>query len=512
MQTYNFFKNTGGINQKANELSLEDQEAEEIINLHATTEGSWSSRDVGYVQINTTPLASGAPVTALYSYQTLTGASHLIAAAGTYLYDLDPISGQTTEIVNGLSNINRMHFVTFNGLLIVCNGVDAPQKWDGTNPISDLEGWAPTISGVSTGMPSISEIFANRLVFSGDVQNPSMLFISELENPENFTPDDELTSPGAIQVSPGDGEKITALKTLFLPLNNEEVLVVFKERSTYILSGSDSESFSLQKISDEFGAVNHDCVLQVGSSVIFLSNEGVTTLSTATSQGSLSTGFLSDRIRPQIDRLNRAYLSHAFAVHLRNRQEVWWFVAEGSTVKNQQVLVYNYGSNGAWSKRTGIDAESGTVFGGKLYTGNYTGFVQQQLRGNSYQNAPIPWLYRTGFQGFSSPRLRKRIRDVELYFKQISDVDITVNTRWDFNRSSAYQQTRTLHVQPDSASCIYGMARFGQDFYNLSGTSSLRFTPTGSGRCFQLEFKGQAVNKPVELEGWTVTIIDGGFR
>ncbi|HEY9745588.1 MAG TPA: hypothetical protein V6C99_05170 [Oculatellaceae cyanobacterium] len=514
MQTHHFFKNTGGMNQKNNELSLGADEAEDIVNLHATAEGSWSNRDIGYLHLNATPLADGKTITGLHQYEMLTGDLHLIAAAGASLYKVDPDTGQASVIANGLSEANAVSFVTFNGLLIACNGLNPPKKWDGENPAANLDGWPPAIAGVSVGNPSISEIYSNRLVFAGDAQNPSMLFISEQENPQNFTPDGSVTSAGAIQVSPGDGEKITALKTLFLPLSNEEVLVVFKQRSTYILSGSNSETFALQKISGEFGAVSHQSVVQVGGEMMFLSNEGITSLSTATLQGNLVSGFLSERIQAQIERLNRSALSGAFAVHLRDRREVWWCVPEGSTPQNQVVLVYNYGSGrgGAWSRRTGIQAACGAAFAGRLLTGGYDGHIQQQLRGNSYQGTPIPWRYRTGFQDFSSPRLRKRIRDVELYLKQISTMPLTVHMQWDFNRSSVYQQTRTFVVAPDKASCIYGSARFGQDFYNQSGTSSLRFTPSGSGRAFQMELQGETMNNPVEIEGWSITTIPGGLR
>lgn len=370
MQTFRFFDNTGGMNLKSNDISIPNGDAEEITNLHATSQGSWSNQNCGYIHLNTVPLGAILPVRSLYHYKPLIGSAQFIAVSGTSLYQFETSTGSITALYNLLSNNLRMNFVTFNGLLIGCNGVDAPIKWDGQNEVVPLLGWTSSITTIPIGVPSISETFANRLVFSGDPVNPSMLFISEQENPENFTPDGSVTSPGLLQVSPGDGERITALKSLFLPLSNEEVLVIFKERSTYLLSGTDSESFLLQKISGEFGAVSHLSLAVVGNELMFLSNEGVTSLSTATLQGNLTTGFLSDRIRSQIVTLNRVQLSNTFAVHMRNRQEVWWFVPDGSSSENQLVLIYNYGINRAWSKRTGIKAASGCSVNGKLYTCN----------------------------------------------------------------------------------------------------------------------------------------------
>lgn len=512
MQTFRFFENTGGMNLRFNDISLSQGEAEEITNLHATSQGSWSSSNAGYVHLNSVPLGSSTPVTALYEYTTLGGITYLMAVAGTSLYTFEPSEGTATELTNTLTLNQPMRFTTFNGLLIGCNGVDTPKKWDGINPVANLTGWPATIPGITPGQPSISEIFANRLVFAGDGDNPSMLYLSELENAENFTPEEGASSAGAIQVSPGDGEKITALKTLFLPMNSEEVLVIFKERSTYMLSGNDADTFSLQKISGEFGAVSHLSVIQAGNELMFLSREGVTSLSTATAQGNITTGFLSDRIRPQMDSLNRSQLQNSFAVHLRNRQEVWWFVADGSASQNQTVLIYNYGINRAWSRRTGIEAASGICMNGKLYTGNYTGIIQQQLRGNSYNGQPIRWTYRSGFLDLSEPRLRKRIKDIELFFKQISSVTVTVNVYWDFRRGSRYRQSRALTLVPDASSCLYNTAVYGQDTYNLAGSSILKFMPDGSGRYVQLELTGQDADQPVEIEGWTITALYGGYR
>ncbi|WP_373531906.1 hypothetical protein [Vampirovibrio sp.] len=512
MRTFQFFDNSGGMNLKANDLTLKDGEAEEIINLHATTQGSWSSDNAGYVQLNTTPLAGGQPITSLYDYKNLTGQSFLMAVAHDSLFTFNVITGEATLIYDELTPNRPMNFVTFQGLLIGCNGTDNPIKWDGINPVELLENWPPDVSSISPGNPSIAENYSNRVVFSGDANNPSLIYISELENAENFDPDAWSDSPGAIQISPGDGEKITALKTLFLPLLNEEVLVIFKERSTYVLSGVDIDTFAVQKVSDEFGAVNQRSLVLIGNELMFLSPEGVTSLSTATAQGNITTNFLSSRIQTQITNLNRSQLTSSFAVHLRNRQEVWWFVAEGIATQNQTVLVYNYGINRAWSKRQGIVGNCGAVLDGKLYTGNYEGMVQQQLKGNSYNGQPIPWLYRSGFHDLGNPRLRKRVKDIQLFLKQISRVDVTVNMYWNLRRGSQNRESRTCTVIPDSASITYGEASYGQDYYNQAGTSSFTVIPAGSGQYFQMELKGSEINSPVDIKGWTITVINGGMR
>ncbi len=509
---FRYFNNTGGLNLRFNELILDEQDAEEVLNLHATSSGSWTSMDVGFVNLNTTPLSTGLKVTSLYHFKPVSGDPVLLAGSGDKLYTFQTSDGSSSELLNGLAVDAPMNFVTFSGLLIGCNGADPPKKWDGSTAVSNLLGWPPVIAGVTPGKPSISEIFSNRLIFSGDSDNPSMLYLSELENPENFTPATGASSAGAIQVSPGDGQKITALKTMYLPSKSEEILVVFKERSTYILTGNDSDTFTLQKISNEFGAVSSRAVVQVGNELMFLSAEGITSLSTATVQGNITANFMSHKIQSQINTLNLSKLSESFAVHLRNRQEIWWAVSDGGSVQNQRILVLNYGLGNSWSRRSGILASSGIVIDSKLYTGNYSGIVQQQLKGSSYHGAPIPWVYRTPFYGLGSPRVRKRIKDIEVYLKQMSTLDIDVKFAWDIKRGSRAQQSRTASVVPDVSSSVYSQSVYGDDEYGLLGLSIIKLIPEGSGKYFQMELSGNVSDKPVELQGWTITAMYGGFR
>jgi hypothetical protein len=513
MRTFSFFDNTGGMNQQVNDLLLQSNQAEEITNLHAVSSGRWSGSNVGYTPVNATALGNGEPVQSLYEYTTVAGVTHTIAVCGTQLLAIEKGSGQSGVIYTGLSASSMpMTFTTFNGLLIGTNGSNPPIQWNGLDAASILTGWPPVIPGISVGNPSISDVFANRLVFSGDALNPSVVYLSALESSGNFTPTTGATSAGAIQVSPGDGQRITALKTLFLPLENEEVLVIFKETATYLLTGQDPGTFTLQNLSGEFGAVSHRSITQVGNDLMVLSKEGITAISTATTQGNLTSGFVSNPIRSQLLRLNPFKLGNSFCLHLRWRQEVWWFVTESNTTLNQSVLVYNYGINRAWSKRTGIEALSGLVSEGKLYTGNYSGFIHRQLTGNTYNGQPVPWTYRTGFYDFASPRQRKRIKDIQLFLRQISALSFKVHCYWDFRRSAQQRETRQLSITPDASSSTYGLSRFGADPYHLIGTSVLQFTPSGSGRYFQMELTGDSTNTPVEIEGWIITTLDGGTR
>lgn len=509
---HHFFDNIGGLNLHATVDGLENAEAEEIENLHTNGNGNWSSRNVGYTVITPEALNSGAAVTGMGLFVRNNHTQHAVAAAGSKVYEFNIGAGTGTEIGDGFTAGVRMNFATFQNLLILCNGHESPKKWGGAGALMELAGWPPSIAGFTPGYPGIVEVFANRLIFSGDADNPSVLYISALEDPQDFTPTEGATSAGAIQVSPGDGQKITGLKSLYLPVNNEEVLVIFKERSIYLLTGHDADTFAIQKVTGDMGAVSHNSIVQLGSDVMFLSEEGISTLTTATLQGNLSAGSISQKIAPQMARLNRAALSESFAVHLPYRHEVWWFVPEGSSTQNQRVLVLNYNQGKAiWSRRWGITAACGVVINNRLYTGAYNGHVHRQLDGNTYAGDPVTWRYRTPFYPLGNRRQRKRIREVEVYMTQLANTAFEMKAAWDFVRSEVNKQTRTVPVTLNSQSVLYGSGEYGADRYDAAGVDRKRLILNGSGRSLQLEFSGTQTGQPVEIQGWSITTIEGGF-
>jgi hypothetical protein len=509
LRSFHFFNNTGGLNLRHTDTQLADTDAEEVENLHATGNGSWTTQDIGYTQINATALASGAAVQGMTSFTTEGGQTYWVVIAGGRFFTVSAGNGTAVEWTMPIAwdTFAPVIFTTFLGQLILFNGIQVPVVWDGVTPVALLAGWPAVIVGVTVGNPGFGAVYANRLAVAGDANNPSTVYISELENPENFTPSVGPASAGAILVGPGDGEKITALHTLYLPLTNEEVLVVFKERSTYIITGNDADTFALQKVSGEFGAVGPRSVVQVGSELIFLSQEGITSLSTATADGNLTTRMVSRSIQPQINTLNRNTLATSWALHLRDRNEVWWAVPDGGSTQNQRVLIMNYNNGLTWSRRSGLTVACGCVLQGQLLTGNYNGVLHRQCSGSSYNGGPISWTYRTPFYELGSPRQRKRIRDIELYLRQQSALSLTVKTAWDARRSAASQETTTLPSTPDAESALFGSALFNADKYGLAGLSRVRLIPNGSGRSLQLELSGSAVNQPIELQGWTITAL-----
>ena len=512
MTIYEFFDNTAGMNAQASAGQLKPNEAEDIVNMHLTSQGSWTTQNIGYKTLNTTALNSGATIHGMMAYTRSDGSEWVLVVAGNTLYNVNPDTGSASVISTTLDPTHRVAFTEFQNAMVITNGVDAPQTWSIDNGLQPLGGWPPTLAGIVVGQPAFSQVFANRLAMAGDPQNPSLLYISALENAQQYTPTSGATSAGSIQVSPGDGDRITGLKTLYLPLDNEEILVIFKQRSIYVLIGQDPTTFTLHNITNAYGAMSHHSIVVVGMDVVFLTEFGVASLNTATLQGNLTVGQLSQAIAPLLTRLNRYALTNSFALYMPTRQEIWWFVAQAGSSVNQQVLVLNLqNKTGAWSRRTGITASSGVVVNQQMMTGTPNGWLQRQCTSNAYDGAPIDWVYRTPFWAFGKQRLNKRIREVEVIFKQVSPSQVKLQGVWNDARTLQAKQTRQLSIAYDSSTALYQTAMYGMEQYSVPGLSRKRVVFDGSGQRFQLELSGSQTTQATDIEGWSITVMDGGF-
>lgn len=179
---------------------------------------------------------------------------------------------------------------------------------------------------------------------------------------------------------------------------------------------------------------------------------------------------------------------------------------------NQQVLVVNLQTkHGAWSRRTGITASSGVVVNQQMLTGTSNGWLQRQCSTNAYDGEPIDWVYRTPFWAFGKQRLNKRIRELELVFKQVSPSQVTLKGVWNDARTLQAKQTRQLTIAYDASTALYQSAVYGMEQYSIPGLSRKRVVLDGSGQRFQLELSGSQITHATEIEGWSITVMDGGF-
>jgi len=245
-----------------------------------------------------------------------------------------------------------------------------------------------TADPVATGIAHLSQIpsqpkllvsHTNRLfcatndTTSDPIPPPDTLYVSDVLDGESW---DLLGN--SIRVGSGDGDPITALLPWF-----GFKLLVFKERSVWSVDANPAQAvadWEIKLINNRTGCIAHQTAQQVGPDVLFLSRNGVISLSTieAGAQTDISSP-ISAPINDYIERINKTHIGKACAVYYRNRYML--SVPLDSSTTPDTTLVFNAEQRSwsgfwvGWEPRSfAVTAFSGKIrmqFGdncGKLYT------------------------------------------------------------------------------------------------------------------------------------------------
>ena len=241
-----------------------------------------------------------------------------------------------------------------------------------------------TADPVATGIAHLSQIpsqpkllvsHTNRLFCATNdpTPPPDTLYVSDVLDGESW---DLLGN--SIRVGSGDGDPITALLPWF-----GFKLLVFKERSVWSVDANPAQAvadWEIKLINNRTGCIAHQTAQQVGPDVLFLSRNGVISLSTieAGAQTDISSP-ISAPINDYIERINKTHIGKACAGYYRNRYML--SVPLDSSTTPDTTLVFNAEQRSwsgfwvGWEPRSfAVTAFSGKIrmqFGdncGKLYT------------------------------------------------------------------------------------------------------------------------------------------------
>lgn len=153
---------------------------------------------------------------------------------------------------------------------------------DGSQITLDLTGCTVTTSntiqlrgGVSDKKVGSLELYHDRLWSAGDPENISRLYWScaagEGRTIEDWVSDDyyEDASGGHVDVGVADGDKIVALKAL------SDCILIFKVNSVWRLYGDRPSNYTLERVSDEVGALDDSEIITRYGIPYWLSKDGI---------------------------------------------------------------------------------------------------------------------------------------------------------------------------------------------------------------------------------------------
>jgi hypothetical protein len=508
VKTFRLKQNVSGMAQNKAEAFLRPDQAVDIVNMHATEEGSWSADLVGYTKINSggTAYESGAAVDGLNWWTDSSGTDHLMMAINGKLKEINTSTGAATDkdASAGYTVGGQVDFQAIGNKLFTCDGsIATPRKWDGSSA-ANSSGW-PINDGSNTyTKPKFVENHNGRLAYanfqggSGAASKyPSHVVIMDLDNAESCTLPAVSAADGyVVGVDDGDGQQITGMYSMHIPQSNDTQLIIFKNRKTYTLTGysallTDADQLGWFRMNGNYGAFNNRCIVEVGKDVLALSEFGITSYSASTDSGTIQPAAISsDLVKDVINRININVKEKCWGIHLPLRREVWFFLPTGASTQCNEAIVYKYPSPGdqgtspKWSRRTDAGSKFKMAHGVQLnstfYIGSYTGIVGTMFTNSLYDDVGIPWTYEYPYWDAGNEKQNKKFLNGDAHFKVRAPLNFTMTTKWKGGGSNEVFP-QTLPIPTSIGGAKFGTGVFGMSVFGASEERKVAYECRGDG-------------------------------
>lgn len=520
VRTFKLKSNVSGMAQNRAETFLRPDQAIDILNMHATEEGSWSADNAGYTKINSggTAYESGAAIDGMAVFTDSASVDHLFIAINGKLKEVNTTTGADTAIdaSAGYTVGNPVDFAAMQDILYTVDGSITPRKWDGATA-ANASGWP--VSGYTN--PKYIESHQERMIFLAPEENGSAFIVSDFEDPETFTLTGSNATDGYVgHAGDGDGQRIVGARSMHIPASNEEQLLIFKNKSTYVLLGAsgkpdDADAFRVIKMNADYGAINNRCIIQVGNDILALNRFGVTSYSSTTQSGTIQpTAINSDQIKDVIGSMNTQAEAQCWGLHLPHRREVWWFLPTGGSSQCNAAIVYKYPSPGVqeipkWSRRFDAGGKFKMAHGALLdrtfFIGSYSGIVGTMFTASTYDGTGIPWRYEYPFWDKGNEKQNARVLTAEAHFKVRSAQTFTMQYQWKGGGCND-QGSQSYPIETTVAGALYGTATYNVDYFGEQEEVKIPYDLFGDGLRLKHTLSGTTTSTGPEFLGLTMSM------
>ncbi|MBY0403801.1 MAG: hypothetical protein K2X66_07865 [Cyanobacteria bacterium] len=426
------------------------------------------------------------PITGICRFIKADGTNLFLVSYNTKVYKL--VAGVLTDIGCTVANGAYLHFETAYDKMIVCDGVNAPQKFDGVN-VSLLGGSPPAQARQAL-------FYTNRLFMFGSTNNPALLYYSDAGSIETGY------SSNFINCDVNDGQKITCIGKFFIPGQLRPVIIVGKERSVGIVTGSgtSSDPFYFQKITPDTGMSGFRHLVQYGQDAAFLTQKGVNSYLTTLNNLNLQQQLLSSKIYDQFTGLNPSTLFNALCWNDWKRRRISFAVVTGSGTYPDRVWHLDTESL-SWYYQDGFRVTAAFVdTDGSLYTGDDAGkIVKHDPNVKNYNGGLINASLSTGYFDFFDPNRFKKINWASVTCRTNGSYGLGISTKRNFGQLNGSNH----NINFNQSAYIWGSGQWSNDssVYQWGGSPILRklFYPKGIFKNIQFTFNQTGVNQPVDL-------------
>lgn len=440
-----------GLNKQASTVSLSPGWATEATNCVRDSAGRMASRK-GWTAITTAVLAGSPAVPFLGEYLNMAGTSTILSAASNNIY-----SGTTslTSLYSSGITADFWHGTNFNNYFWLVQSGHAPLRYDGTSVVT-----VASLAGAGT-MPQgdcILAAYGRLWVANTSTDKKTVSWSDSLAG--HVWSGGSSGSLDLYSVLSKGGDTITTLAAF------NGFLIIFCRKNILIYSGAaDPSSLSLEEQIVGVGCVARDSVVNIGTDILFLSDNGVRSLARTIQTTTMPMTDVSKNVR---DDLVADYAQESVANNIKgvyHEPEGFYlltFPTSGRTYCFDIRAVLEDKTNPAfvwdsWSPRSLLSARDRVLYIGKPgVIGKYTNYTDN---GSSYvMSYATPWL------DFESPEVVKILKRIRVNVAGTRNTTFTLQWAYDY-ATNYYSDTQTI---PGGAVSEYGIAEYSVDEYSAS--------------------------------------------
>jgi hypothetical protein len=466
------------------------------------------SRHGGYRRIEGTELfgtgatllGTGATLGVWISEDTLYGARALLnVTGGTYnVHRYVTGVGWATAATNvfatgstdarlslGVSRV-RVQQHNFAGVdkTIVLDGLNYPGSFDGTD-------WTLINGSSDVSGAAYAQDFRNHMAYAGMPGANNMVVISAPNTDNDFA-----GGNGALSINVG-------FTINGLAIFREKLYVFGVDRIKRIV-GSSAADFKIEDVTTSIGCVAPDSIIELGGDVLFLSYDGVRTISGTERVDDIDLSSVSDNIKSTIVEYPDRYdMSNVVSVVIRSKTQFRYFVYDGSQAEVSATgliggIRYDQDKSKKWEFGDLLGIQANCAFTGfidgkeVIVHGGADGAVyRQENRSTSFSGSEILSIYSTPFLDQGNTETLKDYHRVHTFINPegiITNMYIGVSLAWE-DPNYALPANFTLNVSSitpkfddfgslyDSTAIVYdGSGRISKRTNITSCAPSIRFT------------------------------------
>lgn len=379
-------------------------------------------------------------------------------------------------------------------------------------------------SVLPSGTYNALTVFKRRLVVAKD----STLYLADVNKSESWPTTNYITVPS--------GGNITGLSVISYtsPQANtlDEILVIFKEREIWVLTGDSYEDWVLKFI-DQTGCPNQTLIAQGNGFLAWIDYRGVYLW-----DGGSKPIYCSRPIEPLFAKdgdLDKAKLSYGVGQFYRKENQLVWYLSSRLYGEQQFVLKMDLrltlpqvqqnltgrSIDGVFVQETYAEptyaALSYVPNSGAdeyLVIGDDAGYCYFAYNGYSDGGADFDFTYKTKPLDMGNPNVSKQFHKVVVWVQNFGDWNLLLDYWTDFHVGASYQATKAQPVSTglQNSTALWDVAYWDVAFWDdyeqgiMPVVFNLEAMPANNnqGSALQLQFRNETANQPIQIHGFSV--------